>query len=74
MTHREPLAWPRWALYLATIAKALAGAVVAGAGYLMGVLPEQATLADVTTVQWLGLMVSVLGTFGIVYAIPNRSR
>lgn len=53
-------------------AKALAATVVCAAAYLVGVLTGDQTLADVTTVQWLGLVVFVGAAFGITYRVPNR--
>lgn len=63
---------PGWLEAAGHAAKAISGAVVSGAGYLMGVLPATATPADITFIQWLGLVVAVGGTFGIVYRVPNR--
>jgi hypothetical protein len=57
-------------------AKAWLGAAAALAGFLIGVLDPQAVglaaFVKVTTVQWLGAFLTVLGSWGIVYAVPNR--
>lgn len=55
-----------------TAAKAIGAAVVCGCAYLVGVLSTDDTLADVTTVQWLGLVVFVGGAYGITYQLPRR--
>lgn len=58
-----------------SVAKALAAAVVGAAAYLVGVLSGDDTLTDVTTVQWLGLVVFLGAGFGITWAAPaNRPR
>lgn len=53
-------------------AKAVAGALVTAAGYLIGVLGAEDTIADVNTVQWLGLIVALGGGGGLVYAVRNK--
>lgn len=53
-------------------AKALAATIVCAAAYLVGVLTGDQGLSDVTTVQWLGLVVFVGAAFGITYRVPNR--
>ena len=57
---------------LKPIAKAVVSALVALAGYLVGVMGAEDTLADVTVVQWLGAVVFLGGAFGITYAVPNK--
>lgn len=52
-------------------AKAIAGAAVGAAAYLVGILHGDETLGDVTTVGWLGLVVFLGGGYGITYAVPN---
>lgn len=51
--------------------KAIAAAVVAAAAYLVGVLSGDQGLGDVTTVQWLGLVVFLGSAFGITYQAKN---
>lgn len=57
-------------------AKAILAGVGALASYLIGVLDPTAlgfgAFATVTTVQWIGAVVAVLGVYGITYAVPNR--
>jgi hypothetical protein len=55
-----------------TYAKAIASAVVAAAAYLVGVLPAEGGISDVSTVQWLGLVVFLGGAFGVTYGVSNR--
>lgn len=57
---------------LAPYAKALASMVVCAAAYLVGVLPAEGSLGDVSTAQWLGLIVFTGSAFGITYGVPNR--
>lgn len=57
---------------LATAAKAVAAMVVCAAAYLVGILSGDQSLADVTTVQWLGLVVFMGSAYGITYALPKR--
>lgn len=58
----------------ARTAKAVASALVAAAGYLVGVIPATGGFGDVTTVQWLGLVVFLGGAYGITYRVPNRQE
>lgn len=55
-----------------TALKAVGSAGVCAAAYLTGVLQGEDTLADVTTVQWLGLVVFVGAAYGITYRLPKR--
>ena len=55
-----------------TAGKALAAMVVCAAAYLVGILSGDQTLADVTTVQWLGLVVFMGGAYGLTYSTPKR--
>jgi hypothetical protein len=55
----------------ATVAKAITGALVCLAGYLVGVIPAEGGFADVSLVQWLGALVFMGGAYGLVYRIPN---
>lgn len=57
--------------HLAPYAKAGASALVCAAAYLIGVIPAEGGFADVSTVQWLGMVVAVGGAYG-VYKVPNR--
>jgi hypothetical protein len=56
--------------------KAWLAAAAALVGYLTGVLDPTAiglaAFAGVTTVQWLGAVGTVLASFGLVYAVPNK--
>ena len=54
-------------------AKALAGAVVSLAAYLIGVIPAEGGFGDVSTVQWLGALVALGAAYGIVAAVPNKT-
>ena len=55
-------------------AKAVAAAVVALAAYLVGVLPAEGSLGDVSTVQWLGAVVFLGGAYGLTYRVSNAPR
>lgn len=55
-----------------TALKAVLAAVVCAAAYLTGILAGDQGLGDVTTVQWLGLVVFMGGAYGITYAVPKR--
>jgi hypothetical protein len=57
-----------------TYAKAIASAVVAAAAYLVGVIPAEGSIGDVSTGQWLGLIVFLGGAFGVTYGIKNRDE
>ena len=57
---------------IAPYAKAVASLIVCAAAYLVGILSGDQGLGDVTTVQWLGLVVFVGAAFGITYGVPNR--
>lgn len=55
-----------------TALKAVAAAVVCAAAYLTGIVQGDSTLGDVTTGQWLGLVVFVGAAYGITYQVPKR--
>jgi hypothetical protein len=55
----------------ATVAKAITGAIVCLAGYLVGVIPAEGGFADVSLLHWLGALVFMGGAYGLVYRIPN---
>lgn len=57
---------------LTTAAKAVASMLVCAAAYLVGILSGDQGLGDVTTVQWLGLVVFMGSAYGITYALPKR--
>lgn len=54
--------------------RAAASGVVAGAAYLAGIITGDQTLADVTTQQWLGLVVFLGGAYGVTYGRPARFK
>lgn len=56
---------------LAPYRKSIAAAIAGAATYLIGVLPAEGGFGDLSTVQWLGLVVALLGPGGLVWAIPN---
>lgn len=58
--------------FFKTYAKAFVGAATAGITYLIGVLDPTSTPADLTFVQYLGLALAVLGTFGAVGVVENK--
>jgi hypothetical protein len=53
-------------------AKAVMAVLVTAAAYLTGVLGQEDTLGDVTTTQWLGLVVFVGGAYGLTNAVRNK--
>lgn len=57
---------------LVTAAKAVAAMLVCAAAYLIGILSGDQTLADVSFVQWLGLVLFMGGSYGITYRLPKR--
>lgn len=52
--------------------KATSSAVVCAAAYLVGVIPATGGLGDVTTVQWLGLVVFMGAAYGVTFAVPYK--
>lgn len=54
-------------------ALAAASVAVTGAAYLIGVLPADGGFGDVTTVQWLGLIVFEGAAFGITQRAQNTT-
>ena len=58
---------------IAPYAKAVASLIVCAAAYLVGILSGDQGLDDLTTVQWLGLVVFLGAAYGITYAVPNRA-
>ena len=59
---------------IAPYLKAVAGGVAAGIGALLLVVTGNETVADVTFAEWLLVVLAVLGSFGIVSAVPTRSK
>lgn len=57
--------------YVKSVAKAVAAGVGAAAAYLIGVLPAEGGFADVTLIQWLGLVPVVLAVYGVTWSVPN---
>lgn len=57
---------------LGPYAKAIASMVVCAAAYLVGVVPAEGGFGDVSTVQWLGLVVFTGSAYGITYGVPNQ--
>lgn len=55
-------------------AKAVASAVVTLAAYLVGVIPAEGGLGDVSVVQWLGAVVFLGASYGLTYRVPNATR
>lgn len=53
-------------------AKAIGGGLAAVVGSLLLVVSGNETLADVTTAEWLLVAFNVLGTYGLVWALPNK--
>ena len=54
--------------------KAVAGGAAAGIGALLLVVTGNETVADVTFAEWLLVVLAVLGSFGVVYAVPNKAK
>lgn len=53
-------------------AKAVVSAIVCACAYLVGILSGDQGFADVTTVQWLGLVVFVGAAYGFTYRVPKE--
>ena len=58
--------------FIKEYAKAFVGAAIAGITYLIGVLAPNAAAGDITFVQWLGLALAILGTFGGSALVTNK--
>lgn len=55
-------------------AKSLTAGIISGLTYFLSVLTPAATLGDITLVQWIGFIVSVLGPTIGVAAVPNGAK
>ena len=53
--------------------KAAGAAIVCAAAYLVGVVPAEGGLGDVSVVQWLGLIVFMGGAYGLTFHLPYVS-
>lgn len=53
--------------------KAIASAIVTGAFILTSYVQGEETLGDVTTNEWLFVVIGVGAAFGVTYIIPNKS-
>lgn len=59
---------------MGSVAKAIAGGLGAAVSYFIGVLlaiGDTAGFADLTTVQWLGVIPVILAVYGLVWTVPN---
>lgn len=52
--------------------KAIGGGIATGAFILSTYVQGEETLANVTTNEWLFVLVGILASFGITYFIPNK--
>jgi len=59
-------------MQIGQVAKAVAGGLAAAIGSLLLVLQGNESFADVNTVEWLTVALNVLGTYGVVWAVPNQ--
>ena len=57
--------------FLSRQAKALAAVLVVTGTTLLVFITGNETLADVTTQEWLIVVIETLGVYGVVYAVPN---
>jgi hypothetical protein len=57
--------------YIQGALKAFAAGIAAAAAYLVGVLGADGSFADITLVEWLGLIPVVAGVYGITWTVPN---
>lgn len=57
--------------YIKSVAKAIAAGLGAAAAYLVGVIPAEGGIGDITTIQWIALVPIVLGVYGITWGVPN---
>ena len=53
--------------------RSIAAVLVTTAAYLVGVIPSDGGLGDVTVVQWLGLVVFLGASFGITQSAQNAT-
>lgn len=53
--------------------KAIGSSIATGIAVLLSYVQGTETLADVTTNEWLFVILAILGSFGITYLIPNKS-
>lgn len=59
--------------YAKQYGRAAAAVLVTAAAYLIGVIPADGGLGDVTVVQWLGLVVFLGASFGITQNAQNTT-
>ena len=52
--------------------KAIGGGIATGAFILSTYVQGDETLANVTTNEWLWVLIGTAGSFGITYIIPNK--
>lgn len=52
-------------------AKAVAAAASTGAAYLIGVIGADGSIGDLSTSQWLGLVIALGASAGIVHKTPQ---
>jgi hypothetical protein len=52
--------------------KAIGGGIATGAFILTAYIQGEETFLDVTTNEWLWVLIGTLATFGITYVLPNK--
>ena len=59
--------------FIKVSAKSILAALAVAVGDLSTLLTGTQNLSDVTFVQWLLIASNILATWGVVYAIPNKT-
>jgi hypothetical protein len=70
----QPVVLPSALNYLKYFAKAIAAALTPGLVYLLTVLGPAASVGDITFLQWLGFILSIVAPGGVVAAVANGAK
>jgi len=70
----EQIVLPTALNYLRYFAKAIAAALTPGLIYLLTVLGPAASVGDITFIQWLGFILSIVAPGAVVGAVANGAK
>lgn len=59
--------------YIKSVAKAVSAGAGAAIAYLIAIMPDEAVFSDVTTREWLNMVLVVLTVYGVTWAVPNTT-
>jgi hypothetical protein len=58
---------------LSPIAKAIVGAIIAALSLLSGYLVNDTSLGDISSGQWIAVVIAFLVGLSVIWAVPNKA-